>query len=230
MARPEDLIELGIRNIRTSVTELTPDYSFKKSCSETDLNELPRRFNVASDVESDPIFGDKNFVFYYEYGFLLRDCPEVREHLADKVLCGRKLTMPEKQEIAYFLTGRPVHPPKKGRPSTNARDFFLAMRWYDEKKTRKGQPSIIRDRLIKEFGLENSENSFYMAVKRGLEIGKKRVLSDLEILKKLRMEYVDSEAKTALIIKFWGTDDIDSIENSLRNDLKWLNSCETRDQ
>jgi hypothetical protein len=116
----------------------------------------------------------------------------IKEELAEKVLRGKKLNIAEKETIYHFLTGRKPQSKKRGRPSTKVRDYRLALNFLTTRdKYPKRSASKIRDDLAKEYGLSDKDNTFYIALKRGIEILRSRtecsVINDEETLYRLKM-------------------------------------------
>lgn len=97
-----------------------------------------------------------------------------KEKLAEKILAGKRLNKAEKEEIYRLLTGKEPAPVKKGRPSTEDRDFKLALDYIHMKAGAK-RIDKLRNELAKKHKLRlNSdgvvrENTFYRALNRGIE-------------------------------------------------------------
>lgn len=90
--------------------------------------------------------------------------------LAEKVLSGKQLNRLEKEEIYKLLTGKEPPPAaKRGRTSTVDRDFSLAVDYLYQKAEGKKRTDILRQQLAKKHGLSGRENTFYVALNRGIE-------------------------------------------------------------
>ncbi|MBC2710222.1 MAG: hypothetical protein HGJ94_04225 [Desulfosarcina sp.] len=187
------------KGIKTTVKKIKPDYN-------------------ALTTRGDPFAWIDNAIdFLDDYGFIVNPNSQFRrEQLARMILNGNKLAMFERQEIFYLLTGRPVQRPKRGRPSTSGRDFYLALQYIIEKKKNGNKPNILREKLIKEYDLPPGESTFYMAVNRGVKILKKRIQSQLDLIKRLRKGEA-SEDEIAYFKEYYHAyeeDDINFIEDS----------------
>ena len=96
---------------------------------------------------------------------------QFKEELAEKVLRGEKLNNSEKESIYRFLTGNEPRCKKRGRPPTKVRDYRLALNFLTMRdKFPKRSVAKIRADLVKEYGLSDKDNTFYIALKRGMDI------------------------------------------------------------
>lgn len=103
---------------------------------------------------------------------------ELNEYLAHKIIYGEKLTNLDREDIFYLLTGRKHTLRRSGRPSTNVRDYRIALQYI----TLTGKPTPnkqkIREELAERFKWPEdsknnpltNENTFYTAVNRGVEL------------------------------------------------------------
>jgi hypothetical protein len=92
--------------------------------------------------------------------------------LAEKILSGQRLTVKEKRDAYFFITGQNPPPPKsRGRPTEGRRDFKLALQYLKKRKEWKGETSKLRDMLKKEHKMIGSNDvTFYAAINRGIEL------------------------------------------------------------
>jgi hypothetical protein len=119
-----------------------------------------------------------------------------REELAKKILAGKPLKKNERAEVFRFLTGKTPPETKRGRPATWVRDARLAI---DFLGARQGTKNIskIRDALSEKYQLPKRENTFYVALNRGIRL--------LERFKDLHPEQAPKtdEAKTVQKWLLW---------------------------
>lgn len=107
--------------------------------------------------------------------------------LADKVMAGKRLTSAEKSEIYRLLTG---FKPNRKRKLTklDVRNANLAADYLTQASEANGKLSDTRSTLAKQYelpGLENCSNeTFYKAVSRGIEILGDHCSKQLDIIKK----------------------------------------------
>ena len=100
--------------------------------------------------------------------------------LAEKLLSKERLTKAEKIEIYELLTGN--HPPNikgPGRPSEERRDQAIAFEFLFAKAKGEKQLHNIKKALVAKFELSEMQNTFYAALKKGMDLLYDRATADI---------------------------------------------------